>query len=71
MPSSLILKGRNEIEITTKNINVRGLLLNKPLDKVNKDQFLVRKLGSVYIGYSAVNVGAYEMKRSGNGVARG
>ena len=67
--SSLVLKGGDEIEIAAKNVNMMGLVQNKPQEEIKKGGFFIKELGSVDIGYSTMYIGANGVKEGSDGVA--
>ena len=48
--SSFVLKGDNEIEISTKDINGMVLVLDELVEEIEKGIFLTRELGAINIG---------------------
>ena len=67
--SSFVLKGGDEIEIAAKNVNMMGLVQNKPLEEIQKGGFFIRELGSINIAYYAMYIGANGVKYGSDGVA--
>ena len=60
--SSFVLKRGDEVEITTKDINGMGLVLDEPIEKIQKENFVFREMGAINISDLALKVSAYRMK---------